>query len=249
MVHDLIVDVDLSRRPFRCTGDGGDIYLAETIVVSTGARARWLGLESEAAFRGFGVSACATCDGFFFRGRDIAVVGGGNTAVEEALYLTNHAASVALIHRRDTLRAEKILQARLFDNDRIEVVWNTVVEEITGRDEPREVTGLRLRNTVSGEISERAVAGLFVAIGHDPATELFRGKVDMDADGYIRTDADSTATSVPGVFAAGDVQDKVLPSGRHRRRHRLHGRPGSREIPRRTGRRGGRMTGAQPSGR
>ncbi len=209
VVHDLIVDVDLSRRPFRCTGDGGDIYLAETIVVSTGARARWLGLESEAAFRGFGVSACATCDGFFFRGRDIAVVGGGNTAVEEALYLTNHAASVALIHRRDTLRAEKILQARLFDNDRIEVVWNTVVEEITGRDEPREVTGLRLRNTVSGEISERAVAGLFVAIGHDPATELFRGKVDMDADGYIRTDADSTATSVPGVFAAGDVQDKV----------------------------------------
>ena len=209
LIHDLIADVDLSRRPFRCTGDGGDVYLAETIIISTGAQARWLGLESEAAFQGFGVSACATCDGFFFRGRDVAVVGGGNTAVEEALYLTNHAASVTLIHRRDALRAEKILQNRLFANDKIEIVWNTVVEEVLGSDNPKEVTGLRLRNVASGDIAKHALAGLFVAIGHDPATALFRGQLDMDAEGYIWTAADSTVTSVPGVFAAGDVQDKV----------------------------------------
>ena len=209
LIHDLIADVDLSRRPFRCTGDGGDIYLAETIVISTGAQARWLGLESEAAFQGFGVSACATCDGFFFRGRDVAVVGGGNTAVEEALYLTNHASSVTLIHRRDALRAEKILQQRLFANDKIEIVWNTVVEGVLGTENPKEVTGLRLRNVATGEVSERGVAGLFVAIGHDPATQLFRGQLEMDEEGYIWTAADSTVTSVPGVFAAGDVQDKV----------------------------------------
>ena len=209
LIHDLIAEVDLSRRPFRCTGDGGDVYLAETIVISTGAQARWLGLESEAAFQGFGVSACATCDGFFFRGKDVAVVGGGNTAVEEALYLTNHAARVTLIHRRDALRAEKILQKRLFANDKIEIVWNTVVEEVLGTENPKEVTGLRLRDVVSDEISERAVAGLFIAIGHDPATRLFRGHLDMDEEGYIWTAADSTVTSVPGVFAAGDVQDKV----------------------------------------
>ena len=209
VIHDLIADVDLSRRPFRCTGDGGDVYLADTIVISTGAQARWLGLESEAAFQGFGVSACATCDGFFFRGKDVAVVGGGNTAVEEALYLTNHATSVTLVHRRDALRAEKILQKRLFANQRIQIVWNTVVDEVLGTGDPKEVTGLRLHNLASGEMSERAVAGLFVAIGHDPATALFRGQVDMDTDGYIRTAADSTVTSVPGVFAAGDVQDKI----------------------------------------
>ena len=209
LVHDLIAEVDLSRRPFRCTGDGGDVYLADTLIVSTGAQARWLGLASEAAFQGFGVSACATCDGFFFRGRDVAVVGGGNTAVEEALYLTNHASSVTLIHRRDALRAEKILQQRLFANDRIDVVWNTVVEDVLGTGDPREVTGLRLRDVASGAVSERPVAGLFVAIGHDPATGLFRGQIDMDADGYIRTAADSTVTSVAGVFAAGDVQDKI----------------------------------------
>ena len=209
LIHDLIADVDLSRRPFRCTGDGGGIYLAETIVISTGAQARWLGLESEAAFQGFGVSACATCDGFFFRGRDVAVVGGGNTAVEEALYLTNHASSVTLIHRRDALRAEKILQQRLFANDKIEIVWNTVVEGVLGTENPKEVTGLRLRNVATGEASERGVAGLFVAIGHDPATQLFRGQLEMDEEGYIWTAADSTVTSVPGVFAAGDVQDKV----------------------------------------
>ena len=154
LIHDLIADVDLSRRPFRCTGDGGDVYLAETIVISTGAQARWLGLESEAAFQGFGVSACATCDGFFFRGRDVAVVGGGNTAVEEALYLTNHASSVTLIHRRDALRAEKILQQRLFANEKIEIVWNAVVEEVLGTEEPKEVTGLRLRNVATGETSD-----------------------------------------------------------------------------------------------
>ena len=209
MIRDLIAEVDLSRRPFRCTGDGGDVYLADTIVVSTGAQARWLGLDSEAAFQGFGVSACATCDGFFFRGKDVAVVGGGNTAVEEALYLTNHAASVTLIHRRDALRAEKILQSRLFANERIEIVWNAVVDEVLGTEEPKGVTGIRLRDVASGATSERAVDGLFVAIGHDPATALFRGQLDMDAEGYIRTEPDSTVTSVPGVFAAGDVQDKV----------------------------------------
>ena len=209
LIHDLIADVDLSQRPFRCTGDGGDVYLAETIVISTGAQARWLGLESEAAFQGFGVSACATCDGFFFRGKDVAVVGGGNTAVEDALYLTNHASSVTLIHRRDALRAEKILQNRLFANEKIEIVWNTVVEAVLGIENPKEVTGLRLRNVSTGEVSERAAAGLFVAIGHDPATQLFRGQLEMDTEGYIWTAADSTVTSVPGVFAAGDVQDKV----------------------------------------
>ena len=209
MIHDLIAEVDLSCRPFRCTGDGGDIYLADTLIISTGAQARWLGLASEAAFQGFGVSACATCDGFFFRGRDVAVVGGGNTAVEEALYLTNHASSVTLIHRREALRAEKILQQRLFANDRIDVVWNAVVEDVLGTEDPKEVTGLRLRDVASGELSERPVAGLFVAIGHDPATGLFRGQIDMDADGYIRTAPDSTVTSIPGVFAAGDVQDKI----------------------------------------
>ena len=209
LVNDLIGAVDLSRRPFRCAGDGGDSYTAETIIVATGAQARWLGLDSEAAFRGFGVSACATCDGFFFRGKEIGVVGGGNTAVEEALYLTNHASKVTLIHRRDRLRAEKILQRRLFSNDRIEVIWDSVVEEVLGNREPPEVTGLRLRNVGTGATGELAMAGLFVAIGHDPATQLFRGQLDMDAEGYIRTAPDSTATSVPGVFAAGDVQDKV----------------------------------------
>ncbi len=209
LINDLIAEVDLSRHPFRCTGDGGDVYIADTIVISTGAQARWLGLDSEAAFQGFGVSACATCDGFFFRGKDVAVIGGGNTAVEEALYLTNHATRVTLVHRRDALRAEKILQQRLFANQRIEVVWNTVVDEVLGTENPKEVTGIRLRNVASGEMSERAVAGMFVAIGHDPATALFRGQVDMDTDGYIRTAPDSTVTSVPGVFAAGDVQDKI----------------------------------------
>ncbi len=209
LINDLIAEVDLSRRPFRCRGDGGDVYTAEAIIVATGAQARWLGLDSERVFRGFGVSACATCDGFFFRGKEIAVVGGGNTAAEEALYLTNHARKVTLIHRRDRLRAEKILQERVFRNDGIEIVWDTVVEDILGIEEPPEVTGLRLRNVATGAASELSVAGLFVAIGHDPATRLFRGQLDMDAEGYIATAPDSTATCLPGVFAAGDVQDKI----------------------------------------
>jgi thioredoxin reductase (NADPH) len=210
MINDIVVDVDLGTRPFRCTGDSGDVYLGETLIVSTGAQARWLGLESEAKYQGFGVSACATCDGFFFRGKEVAVVGGGNTAVEEALYLTNHAAKVTLIHRRDALRAERILQKRLLADDKIEAVWDSVVEEVIGEADPPTVTGLRLKNVKTGAANELAVDGLFVAIGHDPATELFKGKLDMDGEGYILTRPDSTATSVPGVFAAGDVQDKVF---------------------------------------
>ncbi len=210
MINDIVVDVDLGTRPFRCTGDSGDVYLGEALIVSTGAQARWLGLESEAKYQGFGVSACATCDGFFFRGKEVAVVGGGNTAVEEALYLTNHASKVTLIHRRDALRAEMILQKRLLAADKIEVAWDSVVEEVIGDADPPTVTGLKLKNVKTGAASELAVDGMFVAIGHDPATELFKGKLDMDDEGYILTRPDSTATSVAGVFAAGDVQDKVF---------------------------------------
>jgi len=210
MINDIVVDIDLTKRPFRCTGDSGDVYIGEALIISTGAQARWLGLESEGRFQGFGVSACATCDGFFFRGKEVAVVGGGNTAVEEALYLTNHATKVTLIHRRDSLRAEKILQTRLHASDKIEVVWNTVLQEVLGEDDPPTVTGLKLENVKTGAVSELAIDGLFVAIGHDPATGLFKGKLDMDEEGYIVTKSDSTATSVAGVFAAGDVQDKVF---------------------------------------
>ena len=209
MINDLIVDVDFESRPFVCKGDSGDIYTADSIIISTGAQARWLGLESEQKFQGFGVSACATCDGFFYREKEVAVVGGGNTAVEEALYLTNHATKVTLIHRRDSLRSEKILADRLLAHDQIEVVWDTVVEEVVGEDDPFGVTGLKLRNVKTDEISDLSVHGLFVAIGHDPATKLFSGKVDMDNEGYIITAPDSTRTSVDGVFAAGDVQDKT----------------------------------------
>ena len=209
MINDLIVDVDFESRPFVCKGDSGDIYTADSIIISTGAQARWLGLESEQKFQGFGVSACATCDGFFYREKEVAVVGGGNTAVEEALYLTNHATKVTLIHRRDSLRSEKILADRLLAHDQIEVVWDTVVEEVVGEDDPFGVTGLKLRNVKTDEISDLSVHGLFVAIGHDPATKLFSGKVDMDDEGYIITAPDSTRTSVNGVFAAGDVQDKT----------------------------------------
>ncbi len=210
MINDTVVDVDLARRPFRCTGDSGDVYLGETLIISTGAQARWLGLDSEARFQGFGVSACATCDGFFVRGKEVAVVGGGNTAVEEALYLTNHATKVTLIHRRDALRAEKILQARLLANDKIDVVWDSVVVEVLGEADPPTVTGITLRNVKTRAGTTLVVDGLFVAIGHDPATQLFKGKLAMDDDGYIVTDPDSTITSVAGVFAAGDVQDKVF---------------------------------------
>ena len=209
MINDIITEVDLSARPFRCTGDSGDVYVGNAMILSTGAQARWLGLESEARFQGYGVSACATCDGFFFRDKEVAVVGGGNTAVEEALYLTNHATKVTLIHRRDALRAEKILQSRLLAHDKIEVIWDSVVDEVLGEANPPTVTGLKVRNVKTDAVTERAIDGLFVAIGHDPATQLFRGKLDMDDEGYVVTRSDSTATSVPGVFAAGDVQDKV----------------------------------------
>jgi thioredoxin reductase (NADPH) len=209
MINDLITDVDFSARPFVCKGDSGDTYTADSIIISTGAQARWLGLETEQKFQGFGVSACATCDGFFFREKEVAVVGGGNTAVEEALYLTNHATKVTLIHRRDTLRAEKILQERLLKHDRIQVMWDSAVEEVVGDEDPLGVTGIKVRNVKTDAVTDLAVDGLFIAIGHDPATQLFKGKVDMDDEGYIVTQPDSTRTSVDGVFAAGDVQDKT----------------------------------------
>ncbi len=209
IVYDIIADVDFSTRPFRAVGDGGDVYTADAVIISTGAQARWLGLESEQKFQGYGVSACATCDGFFFREKEVLVVGGGNTAVEEALYLTNHASKVTLVHRRDSLRAEKILQDRLFAHDKVEVVWNAVLDEILGDADPLGVTGVRLRDTQTGETQERSVHGVFVAIGHDPATTVFKGKIDMDDEGYILARPGSTVTSVPGVFAAGDVVDKT----------------------------------------
>ena len=209
MFEDTIVEADLSARPFRAVGDSGAVYTGDTLIIATGASARWLGLESEQKFSGYGVSACATCDGFFFREKPVAVIGGGNTAVEEALFLTNFATKVSLIHRRDELRADKILQDRLFGNDKIEPVWDSVLEEVLGADNPPGVTGARIKNVKSGEVSELSVEGIFIAIGHDPNTELFKGQLDMDDDGYIITAPDSTATNVPGVFATGDVQDKV----------------------------------------
>ena len=210
LISDTITDIDLSRRPFRAVGDSGDIYLGETLIICTGAQARWLGLPSEKKFQGFGVSACATCDGFFFRGKEVAIVGGGNTAVEEAIYLTQHATKVTLIHRRDSFRAERIMQERLFANPKIEVIWDSVVEEVLGGGEPAGVTGIRIRNVKTSETRELKVDGLFVAIGHDPATQLFKGKLPLDTEGYIITQPDSTATSIPGVFAAGDVKDKIF---------------------------------------
>jgi thioredoxin reductase (NADPH) len=210
IVYDLITQVDFSARPFRCTADSGDLYIADAVIIATGAQARWLGLPSEKRLAGAGVSACATCDGFFYRGKRVAVVGGGNTAVEEALYLTHHADHVTLIHRRDTLRAERILQNRLFAHPKISVIWDSAVEEIVGSGAPEVVTGVRLRGTKNGEISELAVDGVFIAIGHTPTTELFAGQVNTDPEGYILTVPGSTRTSVPGVFAAGDVQDKLF---------------------------------------
>jgi thioredoxin reductase (NADPH) len=207
--YDIITGVDFSRRPFRCEGDSGDVYLADAVIIATGAQARWLGLPSERRLQGAGVSACATCDGFFFRGKRVAVVGGGNTAVEEALFLTHHADSVALIHRRDSLRAEKILQRRLFENPKIRVVWDSTVEEITCAGQPPTVDGVRIRNVRTGAESRIALEGVFVAIGHTPNTAPFRGAVAMDAEGYVLTKPGTTRTSVEGVFAAGDVQDKV----------------------------------------
>lgn len=207
LIADYITSVDFSVRPFRAVGDSGTVYTGDTVIISTGAKARWLDLDSELTFRGKGVSACATCDGFFFRGKDVAIVGGGNTAVEEALFLTNFCKSVTLIHRRDSLRAEKIMQKRLFDNPKVSVIWDTVVEEITG--DASGMTGLKLKNIKTGTESELKKDGLFVAIGHAPATELFKGKLEMDENNYLIKAPDSTATSIPGVFAAGDVADHV----------------------------------------
>ena len=209
IAYDLITKVDFSRRPFRCEADSGDVYIADSVIIATGAQARWLGLESEKKLQGFGVSACATCDGFFFRGKRVAVVGGGNTAVEEALYLANLASEVTLIHRRDSLRAEKILQKRLFAHPRVKVVWNAVVEEITSSAAPVGVNGVALRDTVTGAATRLDLDGVFIAIGHSPTTEVFRGQVELDTEGYVLTPPGSTRTSVAGVFAAGDVQDKV----------------------------------------
>ncbi|MBT9290640.1 thioredoxin-disulfide reductase [Prosthecodimorpha staleyi] len=210
IVYDTITRADLSRRPFRLEGDSGTVYEGETLVIATGAQARWLGLPSEETFRGFGVSACATCDGFFYRGRNVLVVGGGNTAVEEALYLTNHAAKVTVVHRRDSFRAERILQQRLAANPKIEVIWDSEVAEVLGGGTPPGVTGARLRNVKTGALTDIAVDGVFVAIGHKPAVELFEGQVRLKPSGYIWTAPYSTATSVPGVFAAGDVADDVF---------------------------------------
>ncbi len=210
MTNDVIVEVDFSHRPFTAKGDSGDIYKADVVIIATGAQARWLGLPSEQKFRGFGVSACATCDGFFFRGKEVVIVGGGNSAVTEALYLTNHATKVTVIHRRDSFRAEKVLQDRLLNHPKIEVIWDSVVEEVLGKPEPPTVTGVRVRNVKTGAVSELRTDGFFVAIGHTPATQIFKGQVKMDAEGYIVTKPDSTETNIPGVFAAGDVKDKVF---------------------------------------
>ncbi len=210
VIQDVITAVDLGGRPFRATGDSGDAYAADAVVIATGAQARWLGIPGEKELSGFGVSACATCDGFFFRGKAVAVIGGGNSAVEEALYLSNLAAEVTLIHRRDQLRAERILQERLFARPNLRLVWDTVAEAVLATEGKfRAVRGLALRHAKTGEASELAVDGVFVAIGHDPATALFRGQLAMDAEGYILTEPGRTRTSVEGVFAAGDVQDKI----------------------------------------
>lgn len=209
LVSDIVTSVDLTKRPFQLTCDSGDTYSTDALIIATGAQARWLGLPSEHKFQGFGVSACATCDGFFYRGKHVVVVGGGNTAVEEALYLTHHAEKVVVVHRREAFRAERVMQNRLFNHPKIEVIWNSVVDEVLGKEGfPPSVTGVRLRNVVTGELRDVATDGVFVAIGHAPATSLFTGQVRMKSSGYIWTAPDSTATSVPGVFAAGDVTDE-----------------------------------------
>ncbi len=209
IVSDHVSKVELARRPFRIECDSGDVYLAETLVLATGAQARWLDLPSEQKFRGYGVSACATCDGFFYRGKEVLVIGGGNTAVEEALFLTNFASKVTVVHRRDSFRAERILQERLYKNPKISVLWHTVLEDIVGSDNPLKVKAAALRNVKTGEVTERPVDGVFIAIGHSPASELVAGQVEMKHSGYIKTAPHSTATSVPGVFAAGDVADDI----------------------------------------
>jgi len=210
MIQDHISKVDLSKKPFTATGDSGQVYTADSFIISTGAQARWLNLKSEQEFRGFGVSACATCDGFFFKDKEVAVVGGGNAAVEEAMFLTKFASKVKLIHRRNELRAEKMLQAKLKANKKIEIIWDSVVEEVLGAKNPKSVNGVKIKNVKTNKITELKVDGLFIAIGHDPATSMFKGQLRMDKEGYIVTNPDSTITNIPGVFAAGDVKDKIF---------------------------------------
>ena len=210
MIQDHISKVDLSKKPFEAIGNSGQVYTADSFIVSTGAQARWLNLKSETEFRGFGVSACATCDGFFFKEKEVAVVGGGNAAVEEAMFLTKFASKVKLIHRRNELRAEKMLQAKLKANKKIEIIWDSVVEDVLGEKNPKSVKGIKIKNVKTNKVSELKIVGLFIAIGHDPATSLFKGQLNMDKEGYIVTKPDSTVTNVPGVFAAGDVKDKIF---------------------------------------
>jgi thioredoxin reductase (NADPH) len=209
IITDLVADLDVSQRPFRLTCDSGDVYLADTLILATGAQARWLGIPSEQTYQGFGVSACATCDGFFYRGKEVVVVGGGNTAVEEALFLTNFASKVTVVHRRDHFRAERILQDRLFKHPKIEVIWDVAVEEICGADNPTRVTNVRLKNVKTGALTDIAADGVFIAIGHAPATELVKGKIKLKPSGYVEVAPNSTATSIPGLFAAGDVADET----------------------------------------
>lgn len=210
IVYDHIAQVDFSKRPFKLIGESGDVFEADTVVIATGAQAKWLGLESEKKFQGFGVSGCATCDGFFFRGKEVIVVGGGNSAVEEALYLTNHASKVYVVHRRDKFKSEKILQDRLFKNPKIEVIWNHALDEVLGSESPKTVTGARLKNTVTGETLEMKIDGIFIAIGHKPNSDLFKSTgLEIDSEGYILTKPNSTATNIAGIYAAGDIQDKI----------------------------------------
>ena len=209
IINDIIKSVDFKRKPFKAISESGTEYTADSVIISTGAQARWLGLDSEKKFQGYGVSACATCDGFFFKEKKVAVIGGGNSAVEEALYLTNFASKVYLIHRRDELRAEKILQDRLFKNEKVECVWDSELKEIVGDEDPLNVKSINIKNTKTNETSNIELDGVFVAIGHDPATQIFRDQVEMDEDGYIITKPDSTLTNVEGVYAAGDVKDKI----------------------------------------
>ncbi len=209
IIMDYIVKVDLKSRPIRLEGDSGDHYTCDSLIIATGAQARWLGIPSEELYKGYGVSACATCDGFFYKGKEVVVVGGGNTAVEEAIFLTNFAKKVIVVHRRDHFRAEKILQERLAKNEKIEVIWDSAIEEIVGAGEPRAVEAVKIKNVKTGKVTTRKVDGVFIAIGHAPATELFKGQLEMKPSGYLITAPDSTATSIPGVFAAGDVKDDV----------------------------------------
>ena len=210
MIEDHISSVNLKSKPFEAIGDSGQKYTADSIIISTGAQARWLNLKSEQELRGFGVSACATCDGFFFKEKTVAVIGGGNAAVEEAMFLTKFASKVKLIHRRDALRAEKMLQSKLMANKKIEIIWDSIVEEVIGDKDPKNVTGLKIKNVKTNKVEELKIDGLFIAIGHDPATKLFKDQLEMDKEGYLITKPDSTATNVPGVFAAGDVKDKIF---------------------------------------